>query len=409
MSTVPPLRPAPRNDSPRPGDNPAAVDAAGRQELIEELCSFEGRGPGTDAERRAANWLAERLRAIGPPGRGRADLRPPPVRRSSSRCTASLAIAGSLLAALAARRRLRARAARRHLALPRPEHPPLPAPPPASSAAPPRTSSPPAPPDAPARLVLSAHYDAAQDRLRLRPPLGRASRGASPSAARVLLGPIRLIFWGGIVPLLLDLRPPHGRLDAGWLSIVQLVPTVLLLVSIFLLIDIALSDVVPGAYDNASGVAAVLSAAEGSTPTRPPNLDVWVVLPGAEECNAEGMARCVARPPQASSTASSTFFVNLDSVSYGDVHYLRQRGRDRQPPDGPPPVRALRGGRRRADRRAATGYAARPIRIPLHTDALPALVRGFRAISIVGLSDGVGAAVLPHPRRHPGPASTARR
>ena len=34
-------------------------------ELIRELCSIEGRGPGTDAERRAANMLGGRLRAIG--------------------------------------------------------------------------------------------------------------------------------------------------------------------------------------------------------------------------------------------------------------------------------------------------------------------------------------------------------
>jgi hypothetical protein len=41
------------------------LDAADRRELIEELCSFEDRWPGTDAERRAANRLAERLRATG--------------------------------------------------------------------------------------------------------------------------------------------------------------------------------------------------------------------------------------------------------------------------------------------------------------------------------------------------------
>src|SRR6476646_9880899 len=34
-------------------------------DVIRELCSFEGRGPGTDAERRAANMLAGRLRRIG--------------------------------------------------------------------------------------------------------------------------------------------------------------------------------------------------------------------------------------------------------------------------------------------------------------------------------------------------------
>src|SRR5829696_6870655 len=34
-------------------------------EVIRELCSFEGRGPGTDAERRAANTLANRVRTMG--------------------------------------------------------------------------------------------------------------------------------------------------------------------------------------------------------------------------------------------------------------------------------------------------------------------------------------------------------
>src|SRR3954469_20139349 len=34
-------------------------------EVINELCSFEGRRAGTDAERRAANWIAQRLRDRG--------------------------------------------------------------------------------------------------------------------------------------------------------------------------------------------------------------------------------------------------------------------------------------------------------------------------------------------------------
>ena len=44
-------------------DNPPSVDAEARIELIRDLCSFEGRRAGTDAERRAANWLAGRLRS----------------------------------------------------------------------------------------------------------------------------------------------------------------------------------------------------------------------------------------------------------------------------------------------------------------------------------------------------------
>src|SRR5436190_23697153 len=46
-------------------DDPRLVDAAARMELIRELCSFEGRRAGTDAERRAANWLATQLRDGG--------------------------------------------------------------------------------------------------------------------------------------------------------------------------------------------------------------------------------------------------------------------------------------------------------------------------------------------------------
>jgi hypothetical protein len=36
-----------------------------RMDVVRELCSFEGRLAGTDAERRAANRLADRLRALG--------------------------------------------------------------------------------------------------------------------------------------------------------------------------------------------------------------------------------------------------------------------------------------------------------------------------------------------------------
>src|SRR5688572_24740585 len=37
------------------------MDVAARMEVIRELCSFENRLAGTDAERRAANRMAERL------------------------------------------------------------------------------------------------------------------------------------------------------------------------------------------------------------------------------------------------------------------------------------------------------------------------------------------------------------
>ncbi len=362
------------------------MDAAGRRELIEELCSFEGRWPGTDAERRAANRLAERLRKMD----RRAQIEPYYVHPEYSLVIALhvlLALAGSLIALasgvagfvivlFAATSLYLDQNTRlyllRSLFFRR-----------ASQAVVSRGEN----PSAPARLILSAHYDAARTGLVFGPRSTRAAKGLSETM-RLLLGPIRLIFWAGIVPLLAISAARMAGVDATWLSILQLPPTVVLLITLALLIDIALSEVVPGAYDNASGVAAVLSTAAQLDAEPPRNLDVWVVLPGAEECNCEGMARWIAANRK-QIDPENTYFLNLDSVSFGDPHYLVSEGA----------IVSYRLDRRmlelceaiaEADREDGDRYRAQPIRIPFHTDALPANTRRFRAISLIGAEDGVG-------------------
>ena len=362
------------------------MDADGRRALIEKLCSFEGRWPGTDAERRAGRYLADRLRAAG----RRVEIEPSYVHPEYSLVLALhvvFAIAGSLVALafapagfalvlLAATsmyldqntrlyllRRLFFRRASQNVV------------------------SPGSRPDAPARLILSAHYDAARSGWVFGPRSTRAAKRL-PEWARLLLGPIRLMFWGGVVPLLAVSGARLAGVDAQWLSVLQLIPTVVLLISVVLLLDIALSDVVPGAYDNASGVAAVLSAADALDRDPPDNLDVWLVLSGAEECNCEGMARWVGAHRK-QLDRETTFFVNLDSVSFGDVHFLASEGAivsyamDERLVQLCEAIAA-------ADRDDGDRFKARPIRIPVHTDALPARARGFRAISLIGADDGVG-------------------
>ena len=363
------------------------MDAAGRRELIEELCSFEGRSPGTDAERRASNRLAERLRGMG----RKAVIEPTYVHPEYSLVIAAhvlLAIAGSLLALVVAPvgfalvlvaaaslyldqntrlyliRTLFFRRASQNVVSPGPN------------------------PSAPARLILSAHYDAAKTGFVFGPRSIRAMKRL-PERARVLLGPIRLPFWAGIVPLLAVSGLRLAGFDARWLALVQLIPTVVLLVTLVLLIDIYYSGVVPGAYDNASGVAAVLSIAQRLDADPPPNLDVWVVLPGAEECNCEGMARWITAH-RSELDRETTFFVNLDSVSYGDPHYLSSEGAivsyrmDKRLFDLCEAIAA-------ADREDGSRLRAGPARISFHTDALPVITRGFRAITVGGAKDGVGA------------------
>lgn len=361
------------------------MDEAGRQQLIAELCSFEERGPGTDAERRAANMLAGRLRRMG----RRAEVEPTYVQPQYALVHfigVVLAVAASIAAVyqpaigfavvlavatstyldlntrLYLLRRLLFRRASQNVV------------------------SPGSNPDAPLRLLLVAHYDAALTGFIFGERSLRVAKRL-PERLRLFLGPWRIVFWGGMAALLPVLGLRMAGLDAQWVSALQLFPTVLLVVAAFVLADIALSDTVPGAYDNASGVACVLAAAERlRAEERTEHLDVWVVLPGAEECLGQGMREFV-RAHRDDLDPERTVIVNVDSVSYGDVSYETSEG----------PVISLPMDAELVELCEALAVAggdvpgARPLRSPLLTDALPAALRGLRAISITGTRDGLPA------------------
>ena len=354
-------------------------------ELVRELCSFEGRGPGTDAERRAAKMLAGRLEGLG----RSAETEPTYVHPQYAlvhALHAAVAIAGSVLATAQpaagfalvllagastyldlntrfylARRLFFRRASQNVVS---------------------RGTS----PEAPLRLILVAHYDAARTGYVFGERSVRLARRLS-ERWRLLLGPWRLIFWGGIAPLLPILGARMAGFEPQWLSVLQLFPTVLLIVAVFLLIDIALSEIVPGAYDNASGVAAVLSAADEFRADPPANLDLWVVLAGAEECLGEGM-RAFVKAHRDELDRERTVIVNVDHASYGSVHYELSEGPIISLPMDPELIELCEALGAAAQPGAP---AARPLRSPLLTDALPARVRKLRAISLTSLSDGLPA------------------
>jgi Peptidase family M28 len=343
-------------------------------EVIEELCAFEGRGPGTDAERRAGNALAARLRAMG----RRADIEPffcHPQYAVVHLIHAAVGIAGSLLAtvqpAVGFAVVLFAAASTyldlntrlylvRSLLFRRVSQ---------------NVVSPGNRPDAPARLILMAHYDAARTGY----VFSKASKRIRklPERTRLALGPFRLFFWVGLAPLLPILGARMAGLDATWLNAVQAVPTIVLIVAAFLLIDIALSEIVPGAYDNASGVAAVLSAAEELSTSPPENLDVWVVLTSSEESFCEG-SRAFVRSRRKQLDRGNTYFLNVDSVSYGQVAYEVSEGAVISiPHDG----QLIELAEALSEAGAADGPAM-AIRHPLLDDALPPRIRKYKAITV---------------------------
>jgi hypothetical protein len=298
------------------------VDAAGRLQVIRELCSFEGRLAGTDAERRAANRLAQRLREAGRP----VELEPTYVHPQVALVHAThclLGFAGSLIAIVSppagfaivlltaasmyldlnarryAVRRLFFRRASQNVVSPDPRS------------------------GAPARLFLCAHYDAARTG-----PFFRARTMARFSAlARrfpLPLGPYRILFWSQAA-LLAVLGARLAGADSTLVSILQLVPTLILLAGILMLVNGELSDVGPGANDNASGVATALSLAEELTASPPRNLEVGVLLIGGGESLMEG-TRAFLQAHREELDRDTTYFLNLDSVGRGEVRYVAGEG-----------------------------------------------------------------------------------
>jgi Peptidase family M28 len=351
-------------------------------DVIRELCSFEGRLAGTDAERRAANRLANRLREIG----RRAEIEPTYVHPQYALVHAThcaLGFAASLLAIVQPAigfgivlatavsmyldlnyriyllRRLFFRRASQNVVSPGDR------------------------PDAPARIVLCAHYDAARTGAAFDPK--RVARGARiATRVSVPIGPFRILFWS-LALLLPILGARMAGVDSGLISVLQLLPTLALLVGVFLLVDIALSDVVPGANDNASGVATVLSLADELAADPPAHLDVWVLLTGAEECLQEGM-RSFVRAHRSDLDRETTYFLNVDTVGLGDVRFEAGAGW----------VVTYQLNRRllelcdaiaTADREDLNRYHARPLVHGLAGDSMPPRLAGFPATAITCLND----------------------
>lgn len=359
------------------------MDVGERMQVIRRLCSFERRRAGTDSERRAAKWLAERLREAD----RAAEVEPTYVHPQYALVHAAhcaLGIAGSLVSlasppagfaiVLAAAtsmyldlntrfyllRRLFFRRASQNVV------------------------SRGARPDAPARVILCAHYDAALTGRAFRP---RTVRRAASIAKRlrIPLGPFRVIFWS-LAALLPILGVRMAGVEAGWLAIVQIVPTLVLVVAVFALVDIALSDVVPGANDNASGVATTLSLASVLDRDPPANLDVWVLLTGAGWSLQEGM-RGFLRAHRKTLPRKGTYFVCIDAVGHGDVRFETATGWMVSYPHDVRVVELCEA-IAAADRDGERRYGARALRLgALAGDSLAARIRRYPATTITCADD----------------------
>jgi len=288
--------------------------------IVTGLARVAPRGPGTDAERRAARWLAAVLRE----DLGReADMETAWVRPDHALVAAlhaAVGVAGSVVAvsrpavglgvALAAlvswvldglgvahlgRRLTPARATQN-----------LVSPPTAAT----RSGR-----ERIVRLVIEATYDAPRGGLVRREPVRRLvarmrrwTGGRLPGAGTFVALAVAAI------AALAGAR--LAGVDATWVGAVQLVPTVGLMAALALSIDTALSRVAPGAGDPASGAAVAIALAAALDREPPRRLGVELVLSGAGTGPSLGMGRFV-RVRRRRWRPEATAVVHVDACGRG--------------------------------------------------------------------------------------------
>ena len=290
------------------------------REEIEALVAIDGRAPGSDSERRAAEHLVERLKELGRGANTEAvDVWPnwpatyalhATIAIVGSVVSVSIPVLGAALVLLATvltfldangmafttRKLLGRRASQNVISRERG--------------------------DKGGVLVLVAHYDAGRGGLTFNRKL-QERRAALGKALKRPIGPLQPLFYALILVLIFTLIRLIG-IDSVILTLLQFIGTVGLIVALPFLIDTALAGTVPGANDNASGVATVLRLAErygGELEY----FDVHVLFTGSEEAFALGMRSHLKRHKQ-DLDPERVVFINVDEVGAGTVRFTKKEG-----------------------------------------------------------------------------------
>jgi hypothetical protein len=294
---------------------PAHLDEAWLRDLVETLCSIH-RPTASQGERRAAEWLLAKLRDVG--ARGEIEL---DQAHGTFWWPLGLAAAAGIVAGLATLRGRRLLGGALAAAVGAVAYDDLP---PGErrfrKLLPQRTATTVVtevgPADAERTVVLVAHHDAAHAGFVYHPAIPELVFGRAPwliqrvDTSPALFAPVVAIpalIVGGAA------TGKRGLVKAG---------TALGAASAAVLADIGLRETVPGANDNATGVAVLVAIARalGERPTE----SVRVMLVStSEEALCEGM-QAFARRHFASLPPESTFFLSIDTV--GSPHLLVLRG-----------------------------------------------------------------------------------
>jgi hypothetical protein len=191
--------------------------------------------------------------------------------------------------------------------------------------------------DKPGALLLVAHYDSGPTRT----------------------WPLRPMFWALLV-LLVCCVLRVGGMSGTALTVLQFLPTVALILYVPLLLDIALSPAAPGENDNASGVALVLRLAERLDFLE--GFGVHVLFTGSQKAMSQGM-RAFLKSHRKQFARDRTVVLDVDSVGSGELQLTKKQGPLLTVRSHPQLV-GLMDVPTTVKREASDGYAAGSARIP---------------------------------------------
>jgi len=229
------------------------------------------------------------------------------------------------------------------------------------------------------RVVLCAQLDTRQSGWIFSEFLaGWNARRVDPTlASRPARGPaaaVEILLWSAAAAVVAGWLGAKGFLVAAATMSVGIALAVGALVSF----RQARSPRVPGANDNASGVAAMLTATEQLLALLPRGVELWVVGSGAGAAGCSGMRAFI--DAHRDWSPDHTLFINFKCVGGGALHTIRREG-----PLGDTaycsPLAEL------ARRVSASGLFGEltPVDWPEDTDGGVAVLGGFQALSLISL------------------------
>ncbi|TNE43689.1 MAG: M28 family peptidase [Deltaproteobacteria bacterium] len=225
------------------------------------------------------------------------------------------------------------------------------------------------------RIVMLAHIDAAYTGWLFHPAVVKQAAKPPPPGLGWTKFSIGLGFWSLLPLIILD----TVALTVGWSSwilyVVFGIPT--LLMALLNLQIVLKNEIVPGANDNLTGVASLPLLLSRLHDWKPDDVELVFVVTGAEEASLGG-AHALYRKYQDKWDRSNTFILGLDTLSGGELFYMKEG--DIWPCPFPmwlPPV---------LESTKATDDSfqnVREFRIPVGgTDAIPFLYGGYDGVSL---------------------------